>query len=1113
MNKATISIILFIMLSCLCYGNPVDPSAARQVANHFWATVTGEDEPGKWTDISAEAGFQEFYIFTQDAADGFVLVAADNRVQPILGYSTDSRFITPLHAHVFSFLQRYEQEIAYCREHNIHATNEIEQQWSSLLEGTYTPQLTTAVAPLLATTWDQSPYYNNLCPDSANVHAVTGCVATATAQVMKFWNWPPTGAGSHSYTDDNFGYQSVNFGATTYNWSMMPNYLSASSSAAQVNAVATLMYHIGVAVEMDYGIDGSSAILSSYGYSGTACAENALKNYFRYKNTLHSVYKDEVTESYWISTLTNELNAGRPLLERGGGDAGGHAFVCDGYDNNGFFHINWGWGSYQNGYFSHNNLNPDIYTFNDGVSVVVGIEPDGALFVSTPTLAFPQESSSLTFTVSPNTASSTPWSASSNASWLTLTPSSGSSSSPATVIATATANNTGAIRSAVVTVSQGNQSVTIQVVQNECSSNDMCTITLQMTDSYGDGWNGAYLTLTSASGSVFGTATCEGSSTIQTFSVCSSNLILNWNTGSWDSECAFTVINSSGTTLLSVNDTPSGNYTISNPCNSSVDPTDPCIITQFPWTESFETDLSCWSVIDGDGDGNNWFWATGAAYDGTLSMGSYSYNSELGGALNADNLLITPSISLPATGSYNLNFYVRCGNTPYPDDIAVKLTTGAGTVYSDYNITLMPLTSISSTTYQQYSVSLAAYHGQTVRIAFQHNTYDGLYLLLDAVSITNATSSSYQITTLSANNSMGSASGGGTFDSGDSISIEATAFSGYRFTGWNDGNTENPRTVVVTGDATYTAYFDNLGTTEHHYDNGTFASNVGAGGTLYWGIRFPAGELSGYNTLSAVKIMDNYAGTYELRVYQGGTNAPGTLVYSQNNTFNGTEDWHTVTLTNPVTINHSQPLWITFYNANTDYPAAGSNYAGNPDGSWVSTNGNSWASVCNYGLAYTWMIHAILSNSSPGQQYTITVNSAQPSMGSATGGGTFPAGSNIQIEAVPYPGYEFVRWSDNSTSNPRTVTVTGNATYTAHFQPTVGIEDVTNPSPNIYSYANNIVVDNAEGSSVEIYDMTGKLIVYEACNDSDHRVFAVSSSGIYVVRTGNGVTRKVTVIR
>ena len=1020
------------MLSYLALGNSVEPSVARQVANHFWTVVTGDESPGRWTDISTEAGFQEFYIFTREAADGFVIVSADNSVQPILGYSTDSRFITPLPAHVFSFLQRYEQEITYCREHSIPATNEIEQQWNSLIEGTYAPQLTTAVAPLLTTTWDQSPYYNNLCPDSSGVHAVTGCVATATAQIMKFWNWPATGNGSHSYYDDNFGYQSANFGATTYNWNQMPNALNASSSATQVNAVATLMYHIGVAVEMGYGIDASSAMMNSYGYSGYACAENALKNYFRYKNTLHSVYKDEVTNSYWINTLTNELDAGRPLLERGAGDAGGHAFVCDGYDNNGLFHINWGWGSYQDGYFAQNALNPGNYTFNDGTAVIVGIEPNGALFVSTPTLTFPQEGGSQTFTVTPNSTGSTPWSASSNASWLTLTPSSGSASFTSTVTATATANNTGVMRSAVITVTQGSQSVTIQVAQSECSSNDMCSITLQMTDSYGDGWNNAYLTLSSSSGYVYGTATCEGSFSSQTFSVCSSNLLLTWTSGQWDSECAFTVLNSDGTTLLTESNTPSGSYTINNPCNSEL-PTDSCTITQFPWNESFENDISCWSVIDGDGDGNNWFWATGAPYDGTHSMASYSYNSNLGGALYADNLLVTPAISLPATGSYNLVFYARCGNASYPDDIAVRLTTGAGTAFSDFNVTLMPLTTVTTTAYQQYTISLAAYQGQTVKIAFVHNTYDGLYLSLDAVSITGASSSSYQITTLSANSTMGSASGGGTYSLGESVSITATAQPGYRFTGWDDGNTENPRTIIVSGDATYTAYFDDLGTTEHHYDNGTYAGNIGAGGTLYWGIRFPAGELSNYNMLNAVKIFDKYAGTYELNVYQGGTSTPGTLVYSQSYTLNGTEDWYTATLTTPVTINPTQPLWITFYNTDVDYPAAGSNYVGNPDGSWVSVDGQSWASVCDYGFHYTWMIRAMLSNSAPSQQYTVTVNSAQPSMGTASGGGSFYSGDSISITASAQPGYRFTGWDDGNTENPRTVVVSGNATYTAYF--------------------------------------------------------------------------------
>jgi hypothetical protein len=159
------------------------------------------------------------------------------------------------------------------------------------------------------------------------------------------------------------------------------------------------------------------------------------------------------------------------------------------------------------------------------------------------------------------------------------------------------------------------------------------------------------------------------------------------------------------------------------------------------------------------------------------------------------------------------------------------------------------------------------------------------------------------------------------------------------------------------------------------------------------------------------------------------------------------------------------------------------------------------------------MIRAILSNTTPPSTFTISVVSAQPEMGTVVGGGTFPYGSNIQIEAVPYPGYEFLRWADGYTINPRTVTVTGNATYTAHFQPTVGIEDRAISNVEIYSTGGRIIVNGAEGTSVEIFDITGRLITKDICNELSHRVFNVNASGIYIVRTGNGMTKKVHVIR
>ena len=1037
-------LLLFVwcLYASVMMATPVSSSTARQVAENFWSVNAGKNTAVSLEDVSSQCGFQELYVFTHPMGKGFVIVAADDCVQPIIGYSLSTSFVFPLPAHVQAHLQSYEEEIAYYKSAGIRATAEISELWQSMLNGSYTPRNTTSVAPMLTTTWDQSPYYNSLCPDSAGIHAVTGCAATATAQVMKFWNWPVTGTGSNTYTDDNFGTLTANFGATNYQWSMMPNALNSQSTAAQINAVATLMFHVGVAIEMDYGINSSGAYTNSYGYSTLACSENALKDYFGYKSTLHSVYKEDVTDAVWISVLTSELDAGRPVLERGSG-SGGHAFVCDGYDNNGMFHINWGWGSAYDGYFAHNALNPggggtgssSTHSYNDSQALVVGIEPNGVLHTNVSSLSLPQEGGSASFTVTSNNNNSTSWTASSNQSWLTVSPSSGAGSGVVTTVnAIASANNTGSVRSAVVTITQGSQSVTVTVSQSECATSDMCQITVQMDDSYGDGWNSSYLTLSSSSGYVYGTATISnGSSATQQFSVCPSGLTLTWTSGSqWDDECSFVVNNAAGQPLLTVSESPSGSYSITTPCTSTQPPTD-CVVTTFPWLESFENDIDCWTMIDADGDGNVWGRTTSYPYDGNYTMYSFSWDNNNQVALNAENYLVSPQITLPATGTYQLIFYARCANNSYPDSLLVKMSTTGNTNASSFSTTLMPKTVISAS-YQQYTVNLAGHNGQSFYLAFVHDSYDGYYLLLDNVSIVN-TSQFFTITATSANTAMGSVTGGGTYTSGAEVSLEAVAYEGYRFTGWNDGNTDNPRTFTAVANASYTAYFADLGTNELHYDNGTYASSMGAGGTLYWAVRFPASVLTSYNTLNSVRIWDQYAGSYEVRICQGGTDAPDTQLASQTYTLNGTEAWFDATLSTPVTINPAQPLWIVLYNTGVNYPAAGSTYAGNPDGSWVSLDGTSWDQIYSYGnFYYSWMVRPVLSAGSTPQTYTITVVSANTSMGTVTGGGTYNAGATVQLIATAYQGYEFVNWQDGNTSNPRNITVTGNATYTAYFQ-------------------------------------------------------------------------------
>lgn len=1115
--KKCILFLYFTLIVVMMNAAPIHSRVAQNIAQNFW-TANGGTPDVEWVDLTSQTPFSEFYIFANANGNGFVIVSGDDCVIPILGYSLNNAFDPKMPAQIADYLNGMNQEIAFHKTQNLPTSNELSAVWTSLINGTYTPQSVTEVTPLLTTTWDQSPYYNDLCPGTGSDKTVTGCVATATAQIMKFWNWPTRGTGSHSYTDDEYGIQSANFGNTTYQWTLMPNALSYNSSASQINAVATLMYHVGVAVEMDYGTSaegGSGAYSHDYGYSLMPCPKYALTNYFNYKNTIHSIYKDQVSDLAWTNALKDELDAGRPVLHSGNDTAGGHAFVCDGYDNNNLFHFNWGWGGYCDGYYAANDLSPQsggtggnaTYTFNMGRGIVVGIEPNRTLHANLQDLYYPQQGGTQSFILT-FLLSNDHWSISSSQSWLTVSPNTGAGSGGCMVNinATASANNTGAVRTAVITITQGTETWTINVTQNECSNSDMCDITLVMEDSYGDGWNGASVTVSSASGYQYGTYTFTlGTYTSEIINICPSDVVFTWNAGNFDSECSFSVQSASGDLLLSIPSINSSvtSWTLTSPCDGP-QPIN-CEITTFPWTESFEGDLSCWGVIDADGDGNGWFTAQGVPNTGTYSIASYSYHN--GDAFHSNNYLITPEITLPTSGNYRLTFYAKSANVSYPDSLLVKLTLNGNPTANDFITTLMPKTVINTDTYQQYSFNLNSYLGLTIRIAFIHQSYDGYWVSLDDITI-EPYINEYTVTVNSSNNAMGVGGGGGSFSAGDITSITATANSGYRFTGWNDGNTENPREITVTGNATYTANFSNLGDDVLQYDNGTYEMSMGAGGDLYWAVRFPASELANYSHLAAVRIMDAGAGSYELKVYQGGTTAPGTLMATQTFNLPGNSGWYQCTLSTPVELNPSQSLWLVFHNNTIQHPAAATNYAGNSDGSWVSLDGSSWTSLCNYDYYLTWMVRAVLSQGALVQDYTITVNSANPAMGSATGGGTYPEGTQITISATPATHYHFSRWSDGNTQNPRTITVAGNATYTAYFDPDQYSINVTSNDPDMgytvgsgtYSYASYITITAVPNDGYEFIRWNDNVT-------DDQRVIEVTGPATYIAyfQAANGI--------
>ena len=320
-----------------------------------------------------------YYIFNIEGNNGFVIVSGDNRAKDILGYSDSGSFPAENMPENFrNWMAFYEKELkALAAISDTTAYTSTNISVAKNLRATNASIFATSINPLLGTIkWDQSAPYNILCPVVGSRQAPTGCVATAMAQIMKYHQWPLAGAGAKTYkpyeVDDSL---TVDFSKTTYDWANMTNtYDGYSSTAIQDTAVATLMYHCGVAVSMEYSEYSSSA------YSNDIPA--ALSTYFGYDENAQLYVRDYYSEAEWVQMIKKELNTRRPVLYGGASiDGSGHQFICDGYDSEDLFHFNWGWNGTCNGYFELSSLNvetPGIGGgtggFSVGQDIITGIQ-------------------------------------------------------------------------------------------------------------------------------------------------------------------------------------------------------------------------------------------------------------------------------------------------------------------------------------------------------------------------------------------------------------------------------------------------------------------------------------------------------------------------------------------------------------------------------------------------------------------------------------------------------------------------------------------------------------------------------------------------------------------
>ena len=371
MRKYALSILLFLFFGGL-FAQNVTQQEAAMVAESFFRTQ--EKSLVSCADIAMSGAVPLFYIFNAD--NGYVIVSADRRVPPILAFSDHrpydaSEMVPPAKM----WLDHYRQQLVELKAQPAGLQPE-HASWARLSRGEQPlREVVEGVEPLVHSHWGQGKFYNYYCPvDYAgeNNHVVTGCVATAMAQLIYYFRFPETGIGSYSYTDANYGVQSADYGATTYNYEAMCDEPTAINPE-----ICKLMHHCGVGVDMVYGPDGSGM----YNHS----AARVLRTFFKFSPQTEYLFRDS-TDLDWDSVIVSHLERRIPMYYAGWSNPetnNGHGFIVDGYkivDSAYYYHFNFGWDGYADNYFYTDHLNVSGTHFNLAQELIVNAYPDTAQY-------------------------------------------------------------------------------------------------------------------------------------------------------------------------------------------------------------------------------------------------------------------------------------------------------------------------------------------------------------------------------------------------------------------------------------------------------------------------------------------------------------------------------------------------------------------------------------------------------------------------------------------------------------------------------------------------------------------------------------------------------------
>lgn len=314
-------------------------------------------------------GEPTMYVFNLNGNDGYVVISADDAIVPLLGYS-EHGLLNPndLPPALNYWLGSYSRQVAALRNDTVYGGG---------YTGVSLPSDWTPIEPLLSTKWNQTEPYNDSCPIYNKERSVTGCVATAMAQAMNYFKYPEVGRDSISFHSNSINQNlKFNFEKHPFDWdNMLDEYIPGEYDDTQAAAVAELMLACGMAVQMDY------SPLMSGAYSQNIA--DAMIKYFNYDSATSYLTRDDYSYSQWAELIYNNLKNVGPVIYDGQAPLqGGHSFVCDGYDGNGYFHFNWGWAGLSDGYFLLDVLAPEAIGtggyfggFSLMQDIILGIQP------------------------------------------------------------------------------------------------------------------------------------------------------------------------------------------------------------------------------------------------------------------------------------------------------------------------------------------------------------------------------------------------------------------------------------------------------------------------------------------------------------------------------------------------------------------------------------------------------------------------------------------------------------------------------------------------------------------------------------------------------------------